>query len=453
MLLPYHNLKMQHQNPGAEKALVLPINVICNTDNEVIYNQICHNSRLPQRWVTAQPAHDGIAVICGSGPSIKNHVEDVRALRGTGIKIFALNGCAKFLSDNGILPDYQVILDARKETATLIGPAEEHLFSSQVHPKCFQVMPSAHLWHLDVGRDLDELLPDNYPEHVVIGGAASVGNTATCLAFAMGYRHLKLFGYDSSHADGKGHAFHQKMNDGDPLAYVDFNGKTYLCSLTMKLQAEKFMTTSKDLQSMGCVIEVFGTGLLPDMFHAPQSVLEEASKYDRVWSHPYYRIHSPGEQLVEEFIQIAQPAGKVIDFGCGTGRASLRMLKHGLKPFLIDFTENSRDQEAMSLPFMQADLSLPMHAKADYGFCTDVLEHLPPEQVKSAIHNIMESAGKVFLQISTVPDEMGKLIGQQLHLTVRPHEWWKHRFQDMGCRVAWEEKRSDASLFFVERSM
>lgn len=451
MQLPYHNMRIKHWNPGAAAPLILPLEVVCNTSDDAIYDNVRHNSRLPQQWMKSAEPHDRIAVICGSGPSIKERVEQIRDLYKADATIFALNGCAAFLAKNDILPTYQVILDAREETADLIGPALQHLFASQVHPECFKRVPSAWLWHLDVGKALDELLPEEQPEHVQIGGAATVGNTSLCLAYAMGFRTLKLFGYDSSHKDGDGHAFRQKMNDGDPCAYVDFNGKTYLCSLTMKMQAEKFMTTSQDLKTLGVQIEVFGEGLLPDMFHAPKEVLEEANKYSQMWSHPDYRKVSPGELLVGKFLEVCNPSGKVIDFGCGTGRASLRMKDAGLEPLLIDFTTNSRDPEAMSLPFVQADLTLPSHERAPWGFCADVMEHLPPELVKSAIHNILESAEQVFFQISTVHDEMGALINEPLHLTVRPHAWWMATFALMGDDVIWNQEQPTASLFHVKR--
>lgn len=452
MLLPYHNLRMNHWNPGAKQPLVLPIQVICNTDDEVLYDQIRQNSRLPNKtWIKVSPAHEGVAIICGSGPSVADHIEDIRVRANNGGTIFALNGCANFLNKHGIIPDYQVILDARKETADLIGDARTHLFASQVHPECFKRAPDAVIWHLQLDN-IDDLLPDYNEDCALIGGAGSVGNTSLCLVYAMGYRTLKVYGLDSSHRGDKGHAFNQKMNDGDPCAYVDFNGKTYLVSLTMKLQAEKFQTTSADLKALGASIEVFGDGLLPDMYRNPHKV-SELDKYTSMWNHPEYRNTSPGEQVAGEFLKMLQgrPHGQIIDFGCGTGRAALRFKDNGYPVMLIDFTENSRDPEAQMLPFIQADITLPLQAWAPYGFCADVMEHLAPEQVQSAIHNIMTAAQTTFFQISTVHDEMGALEGHTLHLTVRSHDWWGKLIASMGYNITWEENRGNASLFLVER--
>ena len=450
MQLPYANLQIKHQNPGAMMPLILPVALICNTSDEDIYNNIRTNSAGHMNWVKCEEPHDGIAVLCGSGPSLVDTLDEIKWQAASGAKVFAMNGAAKFLADNGVMPDYQILIDARIGTADLIGPARHHLFASQVHPECFIRQPDAQLWHLQVGN-IENEFPEYKDAYALIGGAASVGNTATCLAYAMGYRNLQIYGYDSSNRDGAGHAFRQPMNDGDPCAHVLFNGKEYIASLTMKLQAEKFQETSKALQEGGCHIEVHGSGLLPDMWNTPVEELTEQEKYVRMWSHDAYRMVSPGEECVNTFLEICDPNGLVIDFGCGTGRAGLKISDYGCTVVLMDFTENSRDPSAMHLPFWQHDLTQPITHKAKFGYCTDVMEHIATENVDIVIRNIMESARTTFFQISTVPDNMGAIIGQQLHLTVMPHDWWMQCFIALGYDVTWNRNDDISSIFVVNR--
>lgn len=430
--------------------LILPIHVICNTSDEQIFNNIRENSRNHDDWLRLEDAHDGMAILCGSGPSLADTLEQIRELVAAGGKVFAMNGAAKFLTENGIEPDYQVIIDARPETADLIGPAKVHLFASQVAPETFAKMPGAKLWHLQV-QGIEKHLPEYARSYALIGGAASVGNTSTCLVYAMGYRNLQIFGFDSSNRGERGHAFHQSLNNGDPCCVVNFAGKEYTCSLTMKLQAEKFMETSRALRGAGCHVEVHGSGLLPDMFNAKLEDLSEAEKYQLMWNYPEYRTDAPGEDCAEKFLEVVKPSGIVIDFGCGTGRGALKLRNAGLEVLLVDFTSNSRDDEALTLPFIQWDLSEPMTLSADFGYCTDVMEHIPPHQVEKVIQNIMTAAPSVFFQISLVPDNMGQLIDHPLHLSVHPHEWWIETFECLGYRVSWAEPQGVVSLYHVER--
>lgn len=446
-MLPYHNTQLKHWNPGAENPLILPVHVICNTSDEQIHENIRINSHARGDWLKRSHPHSGVAVLCGSGPSLADSIEDIKRWRGFGATIFAMNGSAKFLAESGLVADYQVIIDARPETAALVGPAKEHLFASQVSPKCFEAQPNARLWHLQI-EGIDDFIPADYEdEFCMIGGAASVGNTATCLAYAMGFRNLQIYGYDSSHREGRGHAFAQPLNDGDPCAWVDFGGKTYLASLTMKLQAEKFQDTALSLRQLGCSVTVHGSGLLPDMFNVPANLSEE-NKYERMWLHSDYRAVAPGEACADTFLQVAQPKGRVIDFGCGTGRGALKIKEAGCDVLLVDFAGNCRDPQALLLPFRKHDLTKPLDEKAEYGFCTDVMEHIPPEQVDDVLRTIFGCCERVFFQISLVDDTCGAIIGRPLHLSVHPASWWTEKLQAYG-KVAWVYPSKEVAMFYV----
>ncbi len=453
MRLPYANLRVEHWNPGASLPLTLPIRVICNTSDEQIYTNIYTNSHAQRDWVKEEPAHGQVAILCGSGPSLKDCLKDIRALQQEGGKVFALNGAAQFLSDHLIYPDYQVILDARAETAQLLGPAKEHLFASQVSPELFAMMPKAKLWQLQVAG-IDHILPDYEDAYVLIGGAASVGNTATCLAYAMGYRNLQIFGYDSSHRAGKGHAFHQKMNDGDPCALVKFAGKEYQSSLTMRLQAEKFQDTARELIDLGCNVEVHGDGLLPAIFNAKDSSVElERAKYEAMWAIPAYREHSPGEQLVVTAVEwMEMQEGSLIDFGIGSGKAANAFQSLGFGVSGVDIAQNCLN-EGINIPVVQACLWQLPDLKADYGYCTDVMEHIPPQYIDDVLHGIMRCVPQAFFNICLVDDQLGSMIGERLHLSIYPMRWWAKKFDKLGYRVVRSQQNDYDALFHVARSL
>lgn len=177
----------------------------------------------------------------------------------------------------------------------------------------------------------------------------------------------------------------------------------------------------------------------------------EAEKYKKLWDRPEYRVTSPGEGMATMFLEQARvkPDAEVIDFGCGTGRGALMLALFGkMKVQMLDFAENCLDPEVAQacqtqperIKFAQQDLSKPCNYFAPYGYCCDVMEHIPTDDVPFVLKNILSSAQHVFFGISTVQDQMGVLIGETLHLTVQPLSWWLQKLAEAGAVVHWSKE-------------
>ena len=424
---------LRFTNPDTEHDLIVPVEVTCNTDDETLKRNIRKNSEARGNWLTTSPAHDRPAILCGSGPSLIDTLPEIRALRDAGGAIFALNNAANVLFYHGIMPDYQVVVDARPKTVAIVGPAKQHLFASQVDPSLFDAVPDAILWQLSIEDTWDAMsqhLPPYDGDYALIGGTASAGNVATCLAYAMGFRALHCFGYDSSFRGAQSHAAEQPINADEALTRLRWNGRDYVISLTMKSQADTFMRHAIALQDGGATISVYGDGYLPDLWkwNKDTPVAErESAKYREMWSIPQYRVYSPGEdhlEAIERELDLSQGA-TILDLGCGTGRLTARLAER-YQATGVDFAPNCRDPEAEHVPFIEANLwDLPADLTADYGVCCDVMEHIPPEMVDAVLSNIAKACRKsVFFRIEFTPDSMGALIGTPLHLSVQPEDWW-----------------------------
>ena len=432
----------------------MDITVECNTDDETLFANIRANSERNRNWLNVTPEHDGHAVICGSGPSLLDTLDLIRWRVSLGQTIFALNNAANILAANGITPDYQVIIDARPETASLVGPARHYLLCSQVDQQIVRTCEHATIFHPAIDG-LENALPEHKQDFALIGGGTTSGITALCVAYAMGYRKIHCFGYDSCHKGDESHAVHQVINDKEPWMTCEWNGKTYKGSISMLRQAELFQPATETLIDLGCTITVDGYGLIPDIVrHANMVPMDEREKYEEMWKLDVCRAVAPGEHCIERFLDVAKPTpeSRVIDFGCGTGRASVELAKRGFRPLLVDFVVNSRDPEALDLPFVQADLKkLPDGIYSNYGFCTDVLEHIDTPEVGEVIESIMGHCRECFFQVSMVPDNCGQLIGQELHLTVKPFEWWLDRFFSLGLSLKHAKNDGNTATFYVTR--
>jgi len=160
----------------------------------------------------------------------------------------------------------------------------------------------------------------------------------------------------------------------------------------------------------------------------------EREKYQKIWSFPEYRRYSPGESSAPRaFDKLSMRSGQTLyDMGCGTGRAGQWFANKGLDVTLVDFAPNAPE---VDLPFIEACLwGLPDMPIVDYVYCTDVLEHIPPEKVDDVIAGLKSVGKRLYLQIHCNEDGFGSLINERLHLTVQPPKWWVSKFPDCKYR-------------------
>ena len=161
----------------------------------------------------------------------------------------------------------------------------------------------------------------------------------------------------------------------------------------------------------------------------------ERLKYEKAWSIPEYANHSPGAQAVELFAEMCEPYGDVIDLGTGSGKGALALKDIGLDVTMLDLTFDGLVEGTDGIRRIEAPLWGKWLGAWDWGYCADVMEHIPPEYTMLVLDRIMSHCEQVFFHICFVPDGFGKVVGQPLHLTVMPFEWWKSHLSEFGAVV------------------
>lgn len=164
---------------------------------------------------------------------------------------------------------------------------------------------------------------------------------------------------------------------------------------------------------------------------------EEKAKYEKAWNHANYRNYSPGEKIAVDYVLECEPTRKrIIDFGTGTGRGALVLHKLGFNVTMIDIADNCLDEEVkdrignrLVIGSLWDKLDLP---RAEEGFCTDVMEHIPPDKVDDVIKNIIAMTDRAFFHICLREDHFGQVLEEHLHLTVRPFTWWRDKLAEYG---------------------
>lgn len=247
------------------------------------------------------------------------------------------------------------------------------------------------------------------------------GANAINMAYILGANPIFLLGFDMY--PGNWHDWHQAphVTDQHRNKFIPF-----LDWMAPELKADGFKVFNTNLKSR---LRCFPFIDLEELMELDDISVEEMEKYERVWEFPAYRKTSPGQRECGRAFEVCdmKPDDTLYDFGSGPGRATSWFLDQGVHATAIDVARNALEDEWV--PFVHASLwQLPKDLSVvDWGFCSDVMEHIPEGKVEATLTNIRKKVSQgCYFRIATRPDKFGpRLIQSPLHLTVKSGEWWR----------------------------
>lgn len=180
----------------------------------------------------------------------------------------------------------------------------------------------------------------------------------------------------------------------------------------------------------------------------------ERAKYAAVWGMSDYSEASPGANFVELFMRVtnAKAGQTVADIGAGAGAGSRALAAKGLRVKAFDLVDTA---------WTGGD-SIPLHTGCvwnglmaswtdfDFGYCCDVMEHIPTQFVGLAVDKMLQSCNKVFFSISFNKDVHGDAVRDRLHLTIQSFTWWRDTMRELGTVIEARDLIGDG-VFYVGR--
>ena len=103
------------------------------------------------------------------------------------------------------------------------------------------------------------------------------------------------------------------------------------------------------------------------------------------------------------------PCNSVLDYSCG--QSKLLEIINAPNPYWYDPAVKGRDVK-------------PPYQEFDWIINTDVLEHIPEDELDQYIEDILQYGDRVFFVIATALDGFKLPDGSPAHCTVHPKEWW-----------------------------
>lgn len=150
----------------------------------------------------------GRAVIIGGAPSVKDNLEEIRKLAADPRNhLFAINWTHTWLIQNGIVPNGCVFFEIDAEPDTVLKashPDVTYYICSHCHPKTFDSLKDTKrvLWHSPPNSEPESVVREElFKDTVTIGGGVATFSRTMTIALHLGFRHIDLFGCDSSFPD------------------------------------------------------------------------------------------------------------------------------------------------------------------------------------------------------------------------------------------------------------
>lgn len=402
-------------------------------------------------------AHEELLSVAAGGPSLEDTWQDLKGV------VVAVNGSLRFLLDKGVKPWGVAVMDPGPQMKDIVPRVEgvNYFVASICDPALFDHLEGLNvgIWHPGGSPGLREILEEKRGKNwTLVAGGSTMGVRWLNLGYTLGFRKFEFHGLDSNYRDGQSHAYPDHTDGSDHLIIDGYETKLAFVRQVSDFFAIMDAFSERDVEPI--TIELHGNGWLqhrwkafremhPDAFRVKAATAEEEKiKYEKMWGVELYRKVSPGEQLVPVALQELGmvPGESVIDFGCGPARATQKFQDLGFTVLGLDIAENCRD-EGIDIPFRLEclwDLSEDIEP-SDWGFCCDVMEHIPPEHVDKVLENIRSKTKKgVLFNIAFFNDGFGNMIGERLHLTVRDCQWWVDRLKAYWPDVRIVESFKDA---------
>lgn len=150
----------------------------------------------------------GRAIIIGGAPSIKEHLEEIRALSlDPDNMLFAVNWSHTWLLNNGIVPHACVFFEIDAEpdsTLKSAHPDVTYYICSHCHNKTFDELKNFKrvLWHSPPNSEAERVVGEElFQGSNLVGGGIGTFTRTLTIALHLGFRNIELFGVDSSYPD------------------------------------------------------------------------------------------------------------------------------------------------------------------------------------------------------------------------------------------------------------
>lgn len=195
-------------------------------DHGVIRANVSANLGQIRAWATlCKNDPDGEIVMCAAGPSLVDHIDEIKELQANGAKVVAVKHAIDALKTHGIKPWAVVLLDPREHVSSFIkNPDKDAIYfvASMCNPEVVKILNENRCvtigYHAYVNAGETELMIT--ADLPVSGGSATSTRSIGLFSDMLGIKKFHLFGIDLCHYQKP--PMDEKSADGQPK-YIELS--------------------------------------------------------------------------------------------------------------------------------------------------------------------------------------------------------------------------------------
>lgn len=420
---------------GPPRLALLQLEMKVNATDRVLLENLnfCKSLGIPS--IEVMKENKETLFICGSGPSLRK----TWGLIPKGSDCMALNGAYKFLRKQGVVPTYFAMLDARPVNVNFLEELHDdttYLLASQCHPDIYTALNSKVVGVFHLGTPTTRKVFPN--EDLYVGGGGTIGLTSIAIALALGYRSVILLGFDSSFDGESRHVSFQPQGANEEAIDTWVKDRKYMTTCAMAAQTMDFFpfydAIRKDFPNFS--IHVIGDGLFYDFVttnNNPSTRERELSKYADAYKEEGYGMSQERYDGLDVLIRdLPRGLESYLDVSTGRGETMELARKHGFSYVRGTETVDALCSEDITKAVLP---NIPHKTKSfDVVSLIEVIEHLIPDDLEVALHELTRLARKHILISAAVRDCY--IGGVNLHPSARSVEKWEELFRSVwGDRV------------------
>jgi hypothetical protein len=416
--------------------------------DEGYIKNVRNNCLLDLQNLNIQKEHGKTMIMVCGGPTAKQFLNEIKEKRkDPNYVIFCSNKTHDWLISEGVIPDYQFIIDPKpskiddiknphKDITYIIGiSCDTTIFKALEGYKVLRAFSVSGIGKPSDMEIIKVLFP--YEKIAYLFGGTMAGLRAMSLADIMGFKKVEFYGFDS--------CYFETDENNDPIYYsydkkrkenileVECaTGEKFLTSPVFASQATQFIKWKQRYEYIDFTIHGYSlTSVINNIENERQKpkhdlLITEYSKNINKELHKKEALTNDFKdayglsgqtyagwvslligQLLKKYNNIT-----LLDYGCGK-----RTLENTLPP-IIGLTVNNYD------PCIDEYSEIPK--PSDLVVCTDVLEHVEHDCLENVLNDLKRVTKKaLFLSISTRIANKSYSDGQNCHNIVHDYDWWK----------------------------